>query len=307
MLALMVAAPGRRRCSRTRRSFCRRLCSLCVNGGHASLHRVQWFGTRYRMCSRATHRHVTGFVAAAVLLLLLLLPDSYRADHDSDSQRQLELELESDPERHSMSLSKFAQCFTQFVCCNCYESGADKIDCTFSTNFQHQKGSGTAHCAECDVSALSGRRKGRQDSHTRVHTIQTGRGPGGWTHRRGWNVAGAPSRGISYPISTKSLISKPSISLYPDIAPITCTISKFYLRYPYIPLILQYDIVPDVESKPRYRIHIECTKSVEIEYRTRYRRFSFDIETTPSVQRASFWSVFNIVPDIVRYRCKYII
>jgi hypothetical protein len=32
--------------------------------------------TRYCMYSSATHRHVTGFVAAAVLLLLLVLPDS---------------------------------------------------------------------------------------------------------------------------------------------------------------------------------------------------------------------------------------
>jgi hypothetical protein len=60
--------------------------AVAVNGGHASLHRVQWFGTRYSMCSRATHRHVTGFHAAAVLLLLLVLPDSEsdRAELDSD-------------------------------------------------------------------------------------------------------------------------------------------------------------------------------------------------------------------------------
>ncbi len=98
--------------------------AVAVNGGHVSLHRAQWFGTRYRISSRATHRHVTGFVAAAdlqLLLLLLVLPDSDRAEHDSDSPRQLELEPGSDPERHSMSLSKFSQCFTQFVCCNCYE------------------------------------------------------------------------------------------------------------------------------------------------------------------------------------------
>jgi hypothetical protein len=99
--------------------------------------RAQWFGTRYRMCSRGTHRHVTGFVAAAVLLLLLVLPDSEsesdRAELDSESLRQLDRDPGSDPEleRYSMSPSKCSQCFTQFVCCNCYECGADKIHCTF--------------------------------------------------------------------------------------------------------------------------------------------------------------------------------
>jgi hypothetical protein len=83
------------------------------------------------MCSRATHHHVTGFVAAAVPLLLLVLPDSDRAADDSDSPRQLELEPGSDPERRFMSLSKFSPCFTQFVCCNCYERGADKMESTF--------------------------------------------------------------------------------------------------------------------------------------------------------------------------------
>jgi hypothetical protein len=86
---------------------------------------------RYRMCPPATHHHVTDFVAAAVLLLLLVLPDSEsdRAEFDSNSPRQLELDREL--ERHSMPLSKFSQCFTQLVCCNCYEHGADKINCTF--------------------------------------------------------------------------------------------------------------------------------------------------------------------------------
>ena len=59
------------------------------------------------------HRHVTGFVAAAVLLLLLVLPDSESdcAELDSESPRQLDREPGSDPEleRHSMSLSKFSQ------------------------------------------------------------------------------------------------------------------------------------------------------------------------------------------------------
>jgi hypothetical protein len=55
---------------------------------------------------------------------------------DSESPRQLDRDPGSDPEleRHSMSLSKHSQCFTQFVCCNCYERGADKIHCTFSSN-----------------------------------------------------------------------------------------------------------------------------------------------------------------------------
>jgi hypothetical protein len=75
---------------------------------------------------------------------------------------------------------------------------------------------------------------------------------------------------------------------------------SFNLRYPFIPILL-YDILPDIESKLRYCIHINCTKNVEIEYRTRYRRFLFDIDTLSSVQRASVWSVLNIVPDIVYY------
>jgi hypothetical protein len=111
--------------------LCTNSRAIAVNGGHASLHRAQWFGTCYRMGSFATDRHVMGFVAAAVLLLLLVLPDSDRAEHDSDSPQQLELEPGSDPERHSMSLSKFSQFFTQFVCCNCYERGTNKINCTF--------------------------------------------------------------------------------------------------------------------------------------------------------------------------------
>jgi hypothetical protein len=66
--------------------------------------------------------------------------------------------------------------------------------------------------------------------------------------------------------------------LYPDIA----------IRY-----LARYRIKPSI-----FNIYIECTKSVEIEYHTPYR-FLFDIETISSVQRASFWSVLNIVPDIV--------
>ncbi len=145
----------------------------------------------------------------------------------------------------------------------------------------------------------------RQDSQPRVQTVQAGQGPGGWTHRRGWNVPSVPSRslaryGILYPISTKSLISKRNLQspYIPILHWYHVQHQSFYLRYPYI-LILQYDIVLDIESKIRHWIHIKCTKSVEIEYRTQYRSFSFDIETISSVQRASFWSVVNIVPDIV--------
>jgi hypothetical protein len=50
------------------------------------------------------------------------------------------------------------------------------------------------------------------------------------------------------------------------------------------------------------RIHIACTKRVVIvlEYRTRYRRVFFDIDAISSIQRGFFfWSVLNIVPDIV--------
>ena len=75
------------------------------------------------------------FVAAAVLLLLLVLPDSEsdRAELHSESPRQLDRDTGSDPELelHSMSLSKYSQCFTQFVCCNCYDRGADKVQTTF--------------------------------------------------------------------------------------------------------------------------------------------------------------------------------
>jgi hypothetical protein len=85
---------------------------------------------------------------------------------------------------------------------------------------------------------------------------------------------------------------------------------------------LKYNIVPDIESKLPcryyYRIHIECTTRVEIEYFTRYRRFFFDIDTK---SRGFFYSVLNMVPDIIiiiigpiiidryrkRYRGQYII
>jgi hypothetical protein len=75
----------------------------------------------------------------------------------------------------------------------------------------------------------------------------------------------------------------------------------FCLRYPYI-LTLQYNFVPVIDSKLWYRIHIECTKTVEIEYLTQswYRRVFFNINTISSVQRLSFWCVLNtIVPDTV--------
>jgi hypothetical protein len=67
--------------------------------------------------------------------------------------------------------------------------------------------------------------------------------------------------------------------------------------YPVIAIRYGYDI----ESNLRYLINIKRTKSVEIEYRARYRRVFNDIDaiSESSVQRASFWSVLNIVPDIV--------
>ena len=94
-------------------------------------------------------------------------------------------------------------------------------------HFRHQKGSCTARFAECYV---SGSRKGRQDSHAGVQTVQAGGGPGGGTRRRCWNVAGAPSR-TRYLVpdidKTFDIEAKPSISVYPDIIPISCTTSKF--------------------------------------------------------------------------------
>ncbi len=83
---------------------------------------------------------------------------------------------------------------------------------------------GPGHCS--NRRQLNSSRKGRQDSHPRVQTVQAGRGPGGWTRRRAlatWLVLSAapgPRYEISYPISTKSLISK---TVYPDFAPISCT------------------------------------------------------------------------------------
>jgi hypothetical protein len=124
------------------------------------------------MGSFVTHRHATGFVAAAVLLLLLVLPDSDRAEHDSDSPRQLELEPGSDPERHSMSLSKFSQCFTQFVCCNCYKRGASRSIAHFSAP------EGQRYCTLGGV-----RRVGTQERASRQSRNSTDRPSGSWTRR----------------------------------------------------------------------------------------------------------------------------
>ncbi len=48
---------------------------------------------------------------------------------------------------------------------------------------------GQGHCSNRRQRTRNSSRKGRQDSHARVQTVQAGRGPGGWTRRRGWNVA----------------------------------------------------------------------------------------------------------------------
>jgi hypothetical protein len=70
-----------------------------------------------------------------------------------------------------------------------------------------------------------------------------------------------------------------------------------------IKVLPSISLYPDIEIRyyTRYRINIECTKTVEIEYRTRCRQFPFDIVSISSVQGRGFWSVLNIVtvPDIV--------
>ena len=72
------------------------------------------------------------------------------------------------------------------------------------------------------------------------------------------------------------------MSLYPDI------VIRFCTRY---------------RIKLRYRIHIACTKRVVIvlEYRTRYRRFLFDIDTIEYTKR-----IFLECPQYrTRYRIRY--
>ena len=203
------------------------------------------------MCSRSTHRHVTGFVAAAVLLLLLVLPDPPESDLDTHSPRQLELEPGSDPDCHSMSLSKFSQCFTQFVCCNCYEH-PDRVQTTFF---------GTRRAAALHVSRSAMCRAAGKGVKTvtqeyrpskRVEDQEAGPVGGAGT----WPVRPAEP-GISYPISTKPLISKQNLrSPYiPILYRYPVRHQSFDLRSPYIP-ILQYDIVSDIDVKLRYRTNI---------------------------------------------------
>ena len=154
---------------------------------------------------------------------------------------------------------------------------------------------------------MSGRRKGRQDSHARVQTVQAGRGPGGWTRRRRWNVASAPGRprySISYPISTEALISNGKLRcLYiPILHRYRVRHQSFYDRYLYI-TILPHDIVIDIEKKIRYRTNIKCPKTVkfDISYPISNVLYDivYDIVSISSAQRGSFWSVLNIVYDIV--------
>jgi hypothetical protein len=80
-------------------------------------------------------------------------------------------------------------------------------------NVEHQRSKIKFIKYQCNRRQLNSSRKGLQDSHPRVQTVQAGRGPGGWTRRRALgcqsSVAGVPSRpryGMSYQISTKSLI-----------------------------------------------------------------------------------------------------
>jgi hypothetical protein len=116
--------------------------AVAVNGGHSHPNIERSGLVRVIACAP-----VAGIATSRVSLLRRFyssfsycqsVPDSEsdRAELDSESPRQLDRDPGSDPEleRHSMSLSKYSQCFTQFVCCNCYERGADKIHCTFFSN-----------------------------------------------------------------------------------------------------------------------------------------------------------------------------
>jgi hypothetical protein len=72
---------------------------------------------------------------------------------------------------------------------------------------------GQRHCTLRGVRRVGPQERASRQSRksTDLPSGSKTRTPGGWTHRRGWNVAGAPGRpryGISYPKSTKSLISK---------------------------------------------------------------------------------------------------
>ncbi len=153
---------------------------------------------------------------------------------------------------------------------------------------------------------LNSSRKGRQDSHAKV---QAGRGPGGWSWldpsaglERG-RCAQPPQVWHIVPNIDKifDIEEKPSISLYSDIAPISCTKSIFFPS-----ISLYYDIAIRYSNRIKLRYRIECHGTtrveIELECRTRYRRFFFDIESISSVRRCfvwSFWSVLNIVPDII--------
>ncbi len=138
---------------------------------------------------------------------------------------------------------------------------------------------GQGHCS--NRRQLNSGRKGHHNSHPRVQTVQAGQGPGDWTRRRALGgcqciagVAGAPSRpryDISYPISTKSLISKRE-RRYPYIR--HCTDIMYDIK------IFTFDIV----------IFLYCNT---ILYSISNK--IFDIAYISSVQRPL---KFNIVPDI---------
>jgi hypothetical protein len=80
---------------------------------------------------------------------------------------------------------------------------------------------------------------------------------------------------------------------------------------------LQYDIVPDIESKLRYRFKIECAKSVEFEYRTyiskiflrcRSQKLQYRSQKLQyrRWQRTSFFYRYRTLYRI-RHRCIYMI
>ncbi len=137
---------------------------------------------------------------------------------------------------------------------------------------------------------LNSSRKGRPDSHAKVQTVQAGRGSGGWS----WldpsagleygRCAQPPRYGISYPISTKSLISKRK------------------LRDPYIPTLHRYHVRVSTTSK--FLHSISLYPDIVLRYRTRYRiKTSISYQYRVYTERQS-WILYPTPKVFIRYRCN---
>jgi hypothetical protein len=170
-------------------------------------------------------------------------------------------------------------------------------------------GPGPGYCSN-RKQLLNSSRKGRQDSHARVQTVQAGRGPGGWTHpsRRGWNVAGMTYHtqyrpNLWYRRENFDIgISRYCTDILYDIKVFTFDIgiSRCCRTISYSISIEKFDITP-ISSVQRRS---------DLTYRSRYRWFFFDIVSISSVQRRSF-PVF-VRPQYriwyrIRYRYRYVI